>query len=523
MSDLAATPHIRAKTEGTYKRLAGISRVGLFWAVTVAAIAVYSQSRFWTQPSAGDRANWDYFAQVISRGGVPYRDVVNIKSPLSAYISAAAIVLTRPFGIRDVIAIRIAFILLASLTVAFTFLVALEYFDSRRIALLAATIMLTFGAFARLNGGGTQPKTPMVLFGLIALWAIAKDKPFIAGLFGMLSALSWQPGLLFVGAAGLAFSRYLTSWRDLKVAKLIAGAAIPLTVMLAYFWAAGALREFYIWNIHFNATVYGPNEMRPLSGFVNRIAKMLAGTYHTGRFYFYLAVPGLLLVAWRELKQSNRGGLRGFLQSAPRHAMIIATVVYFLFCMIDIQGGADLIPFLPFVSMFAAVALIFLVEQTATFIARKRPAIKHAPLELWGSAAICALILALAVGDSITKERDVTLSDQDARVREIVSQLQPGDKIFVHGQTEILVLSGLTNASKHFLLDRGKDVYLDQVEPGGFSGWLTRLKAERPKIVVLDRLKSLGYLNQLQAWVDNDYEPREDGIFHYYVRKESGL
>ncbi|HVG22204.1 MAG TPA: hypothetical protein VNI02_24420, partial [Blastocatellia bacterium] len=127
MSDLAATPQISAGREVASKRLEGVTRVGLFWVVLAVSVGVYSQSRFWTQPSAGDRANWDYFAQVIARGGVPYRDVVNIKSPLSAYVGAAAIMATRPFGLRDVLAIRAAFILLAALTVAFTFLVALEY------------------------------------------------------------------------------------------------------------------------------------------------------------------------------------------------------------------------------------------------------------------------------------------------------------------------------------------------------------------------------------------------------------
>jgi hypothetical protein len=520
MSDLATASQLRVEPEKATRKIAGVTSFSLFWIVMIVAAVVYSQSRFWSQPSAGDRANWDYFAQVIARGGVPYRDVVNIKSPLSAYIGAAAIIVTRPFGLRDVLAIRISFILLAALTVAFTFLVALEYFGSRSIALLAATIMLSFSAFARLNGGGTQPKTPMVLFGLVTLWALIKDRPFIAGLFGMLSALSWQPGLLFVGAAGLGFSRYLTSWRDLKVVKLIAGAIIPLAVMLMYFWAAGALREFYLWNIHFNATVYGPNEMRPISSFINRIAKMLAGTYSSGRFYFYLAAPGLLLVAWREARQARQSGLRSLLERAPRHAIIIAPVVYFIFCMIDIQGGADLIPFLPFVALFAAVALIFVVEQAVSFIVRARPAFGRAPLTASASAFVCAFVLFVAVSDSLSTEREFTLADQDAKVRDIVSHLQPSDKIFVHGHTEILVLSGLTNASKYFLLDRGKDEYLDQVEEGGFAGWLERLKSERPRIVVLDRLKSLGHLGELQAWVDAEYEPREDGIFKYYVRKE---
>jgi hypothetical protein len=522
MSDLAATSQVKAARREASNRLGVLTRLGLFWVVMAAAAGVYSQSRFWTQPSAGDRANWDYFAQVIARGGVPYRDVVNIKSPLSAYIGAAAIMAARPFGLRDVLAIRFTFILLAALTVAFTFLVALEYLGSRGVALLAATIMLTFSAFARLNGGGTQPKTPMVLFGLITLWAIIKDGPFAAGLFGMLSALSWQPGLLFVGAAGLAFSRYLTSWRDMKAARVVAGAAVPLAAMLMYFWAAGAIREFYLWNIHFNATVYGPNEMRPLSSFINRLAKMLAGTYHNGRFYFYLAAPGLLLLLWREAKLARGGGRRSLLEAAPRHALIIAPVVYFLFCMIDIQGGADLIPLLPFVAVFAAVALLFALERAASFASRARPDLNRARVMAWGSGMACAFILILAVGDTFSRERDLTLQDQDAKVRDIVSQLQPGDKIFVHGQTEILVLSGLTNASKYFLLDRGKDAYLDVVEEGGFDGWLRRLKAERPRIVALDRLKSLGHLDELRDWVEAEYEARDDGTFRYYVRKDGG-
>jgi hypothetical protein len=499
-----------------------LTRRRLFWIVLIACGLTYFQTEFWKQPSVGDRANWDYFAQVISRGGVPYRDVVNIKSPLSAYVGAAAIVAARPFGLRDVYAIRVTYVLLAALTAAFTFLVAIEYLGSRRIALLAAVIMVSFGAFARLNGGGVQPKTPMVLFGLIALLAIVRDRPFTAGVFGMLSALSWQPGLLFVGVAGLAFSRYLTSWRDLKIVKLLAGAAIPLAIQIGYFWAAGALHEFYLWNIHFNATVYAPGQARPLAGFVRRLAKMMAGTYHTGRFFFYLALPGVALAAWQALIPIRQKGVRALLDGAPRHSLIIAPVVYFLFCIIDIQGGADLIPLLPFVAIFAAKALMFAVDQSASLARRWRPGLTGFPLETAGSVLILALALTFCFYEMFTTERDFpTLADQDAEVREIVAYLAPGDKIYVHGHAEILVLSGLTNASKYFLLDRGKDGYLDQVEEGGFSGWLDRLKADRPKVVALDRLKSLGYVQKLEEWVESDYDEHQGRIFTFYVRKDN--
>ncbi|MEK6286593.1 MAG: hypothetical protein AABO57_12705 [Acidobacteriota bacterium] len=112
-----------------------------------------------------------------------------------------------------------------------------------------------------------------------------------------------------------------------------------------------------------------------------------------------------------------------------------------------------------------------------------------------------------------------TLKDQDELVAEIVSQLDAGDTVFVHGQTEILVLGRLTNASKYFFLDKGKDGYLDRVEPGGFAGWFERLKAERPKVVGLSRLGGVDHAQDFLDWVAASYEPRADRIFTYYVRK----
>jgi hypothetical protein len=525
METLAPAAQIKHRPESVSAQPHWLTRRRLFWIALAVAIAVYSQTRFWNAASTGDRANWDYIAQVISRGGVPYRDVVNIKSPLSAYISAGAIIVAKPFGIRDIHAIRALYILLAALTVAFTFLVALDYFESRSIALLAAAMMLSFGAVARLNGGGTQPKTPMILFGLMALWAIIKDRPALAGALGMLSALSWQPGLLFVGAAGLAFSRYLTSWRDMKAVKLIAGASLPLAVPLIYFWAAGALKDFYLWNIHFNATIYGPRGVRTLTSFYHRIGKMLAGTYHDGRFYFYLAAPGFLLALWNEFRRAKQTGARSFLNRAPYHGVFIAPLVYALFCVIDIQGGADLIPLLPFAAIFAAVAVFYIVKGAVAMVARAMPSLERATLEQRGVVAIAAIVFTIAAADAAFSSRNQNLKPQDDEVAQIVSFLEPGDEIYVHGQSEILVLSGLTNASKYYLLDRGKDEYLDRILEGGFSGWLQTLKQERPKIVVLNRIKTLLRKREFTDWVRQDYVRRKGRFFVYYVRKDaaSGL
>src|SRR5262245_39754360 len=58
------------------------------------------------RPEVGDPTIYDYVAQSILRGQLPYRDVIDIKSPGSQYLSAAAIALGRVFDVRDIFAIR---------------------------------------------------------------------------------------------------------------------------------------------------------------------------------------------------------------------------------------------------------------------------------------------------------------------------------------------------------------------------------------------------------------------------------
>lgn len=496
-----------------------LDRRALFLITVVAATISFLPFQFWKQPSIGDRANWDYFAQVIARGGVPYRDVVNIKSPLSAYIGAAVIILARPFGLRDIFAIRVVYLLLAALTVGFTFLVANDYLKSRRIAVLAAAIMMAFNLFGADNSGGVQPKTPMILFGLISLWAIQKDKPFLAGLVGMLSTLSWQPGLLFVGVAVLAFSRYLTGWRDLKAIKVIAGAAVPLTVFLVYFWLKGALADVYWWNIDYNLTVDAPRGLRTIPELLDRFTRLLKGPFRSEAIYFLLSALGFGIACGREVRMQ---GSRRLIENAPRHAVIIAPLVYFGFCMINLQGAADVIPLLPFVAIFGALGIVFMLDWALDLLLRAKPRPTRLAVEAWGYVLLLALILILSVGDAFLVRVDFpTLKDQDGEVAEIVSHLRPADEIYVHGRSEILVLSGLTNADKHFFLDRGKDVYLDRVEPGGFAGWLERLRAKQPKVVAIERTKFVERKDDFDEWVRADYEERKGRIFTYYLRKET--
>ena len=92
-------------TESSSQIASKVSLLAL--AAFIVGASVTLAHRPWSQPEGGDEAIWDYVAQCIVRGQAPYRDVVEIKSPLSAYMSAGAIGIGRSVGLRDVIAIRL--------------------------------------------------------------------------------------------------------------------------------------------------------------------------------------------------------------------------------------------------------------------------------------------------------------------------------------------------------------------------------------------------------------------------------
>src|SRR5712692_7109768 len=221
-----------------WQRLAAFSdapRLALFaFLIGVTVMLLY---RPFSRPEVGDPTIYDYLGQAILRGQLPYRDAVDVKGPGSPYLSAAAIAVGRIFGLRDIFAIRAFHVILVGLLCAVTFLVANAFLRSRVAGAIALLIPLLREPIAKPYIEGTQPKLPMMIFGLLTLLMIAKDRPLVAGAFSMLSCLCWQPGLLFTGTAVLIFSRYLTSWRDLRALKVLIGAAVPLIIVLSYFYS----------------------------------------------------------------------------------------------------------------------------------------------------------------------------------------------------------------------------------------------------------------------------------------------
>lgn len=492
-SPVAQTP---SESAGLWiTRLAG-KRVLAIAAFLIGAAVVLADRPF-THTEAGDSSIFDYIAQSIVRGQLPYRDVIDPKGPGSMYLSAAAMALGSAAGVRDIIAVRWLHIALMGLLTALTFLVAEEYFRDRRAAFLAPLIPLMTGSFSSQMIRGTQPKLPMVLFGVLSLLLIAKDQPFLAGFFSMLSCLCWQPGLMFTGVAVLIHSRYLTSWRDLRALKTMFGAATPLAVVILYFYSQSALTDLWSWTVVYPYTVFAPETSMPVGETFDTFRTVLQRELQPVAIIAPLALIGLVIYVARRAR-GYKSGERLRATDLFKDAIVLPPLIYLVFCMINFQGAPDLIPFYPFIGLFVA----WLIIEADRLTARKWSKLAS----LLPLAATIAAAFLIVIEHAPNTPRESTLQDQDREAQIVASYLGPDDKIYEHGMGEVLVLLNKPNLNKYLALNSGADNYIAARNPGGFHDVIDELEKHAPKIVVMTRLRNVRHAEDLREWVEQHYD-----------------
>lgn len=485
-------------------------------AFTFAAAVMLAYSPF-KQLEKGDPAIYDYIAQSVLRGQMPYRDVIDPKAPGSIYLSAAAMAAGRLIGIWDVYAVRLAHILFVGWLSIVTFLVAEAYMRNRLAAAIACVIPLMREETSIMMIEGTQPKLFMVLFGMIALLLIARRKPVGAGVFSMLSVLCWQPGLLFAGTAFLVFSRYLTSWRDRRALKLLAGAAVPLAVTILCFHMRGALGAMYEWTLEFPLSVFALHRERTLGFALDHLLKVFTRMFQWDTVLLVLSMIGFVMFAAERLlaRLKGRESLRS--EDLFRDAILLPPVVYLAFCLVNMQGGPDLIPVFPFIGIFGGWFFV----RTARFIESRRKGEARAPRPSdWIPSVALAGIVILALGRAaLYRYEGWTVQYQDKLLKEVFADLGPNDKLYVHGSAEILLLLSRPNMNPYIALDHGADDYIGSKRPGGFGAVIAEMEAQAPKFVAVSRVRNLVHREELQQWIADHYEKLPVNGYDIYRRK----
>ena len=475
-----------------------------------------------SQAVGGDDAIWDYVAQSIVRGQVPYRDVIEIKTPGSAYLSAIAILIGKLPGLQDILSIRVLFVLLVGVLSSVTLLTTFVYTRSLLAGSIATLLLITWPELAEMMISGTRPKVPMIIFGLLSLVFIAWDKAFWAGVCSMLSCLCWQPGLLFTAAAFLVFSKYLTTWRDLRALKVALGAALPLGLLLIFYGTAGALDDLWTWTVAYNYLVYMPEGSETAGVALARLWYLIAQVTGGDTIWVKLAIAGFLVYfVERILVRFKSRTLTG----APdlfKDVLIIVPLLYLAFKVINYPGTDDLIPLFPFIGLFAGY--IFVVASRSisalAMMIRNEPAVR---LSRWVPVLPAVVLVILAIMHGMNyRVPSTTLQDQQRMVQAVADLLAPDDKIYVHGTLELLVLMNKPNMNPYIFFDRGKDTYIANRTPGGFAAIMDQMKSESPKVIAISRTQNVAHRQELFDWAAERYDrfPLKFAHNSAYVRKE---
>jgi len=492
-----------------------ISSTNLILAILLFGSVITLFYRPFSQLEVGDAAIYDYIAQAILRGQTPYRDVIDIKGPLAPQLSALAMLIGKSVGLRDIIAVRLLHVLMVGLLSAATYIVGAIYLKSRTGGIVGALVPLVFPQFIEMMVAGTQPKLPMILFGMLSLLLIAKDRPFWAGACSMLSCLSWQPGLMFTGVAVLIFSRYLSNWRDGRAVKVLAGAALPLIVTLAYFYLRGALSEMWAWTITYNYTVFGPAAKRAFGEAADHLFKIMHRVFQPETFVLVLSALGLIgyLIERIVTKVKHKGASDLF-----EDAIVMPPLIYLSFCLINMQGGPDLIPLVPFVGIFVG----WLIVKAERALSRARNTSSFLRFELLVPCLATVIILTLVFYHAASyRIQGWRLKDQDKAMEAVSLQLGPDDKIYVHGTVEILALLGKSNLNPYVFLDWGADDFAAIRRGTDFAAIVAEMEAQAPKLVSLTRLRKVNHRAELEQWVAEHYDNVDSFSYEsLYIRKK---
>ena len=229
----------------------------VIWLTAILAISTLLRLAFLHEPFDRDEGQYATIAQEILRGGLPYRDAIEIKPPGAFYLYALAIGL---FGATTE-AVRIFTALYAMLTVIAVYGVARQIAGARA-GLCAALIYGIYSTFPRLQGN-SNTEVFLVLPMTAGVWCFlkaidTKKRPYLYGV-GLCAALAMliKPVALPVVALEFLLIPFFRSGagRTRESALDLAAFLLPIAACamatIAYFFLRGGLDDLFYWTVEF--------------------------------------------------------------------------------------------------------------------------------------------------------------------------------------------------------------------------------------------------------------------------------
>lgn len=251
---------------------------------------------------------------------------------------------------------------------------------------------------------------------------------------------------------------------------------MPAAICIVYFTAAGALAEFIDGFLLINA------EYNSASGLVSDFAKGWSSSKAGYGTSLWVIVAGLAALAIFTMLAMHRASRRA---PATIHVAAIgaAALVGLVWSLRDFQGWPDAFVLLP----LAAIGIGGIAKAATEHLSPK------SALALTLAWVVFAVAIAV---DYSTSERDRRLVRQRDSVEEILEQLPSDASILSIEAPQALVLSGMTNPTRHQTFLNGLNRYVDDTWPGGLQGFSEWIAQEQPTVIALGRRKVPSWIRE---------------------------
>lgn len=221
--------------------------------IAIIALSVWVRSLFVYELMDRDEGSYGFIAQEILRGGIPYRDAIEMKPPGVFYLYALAIKL---FG-ATVSGVRIFTTIYSQLTLLCVYACA-RLLYGWKAGLLAALFFALFGSVPLMeaNGSNTEvffclPLVAAVLCMLKAGQSGRKEFVWASAFCAALAALIKTVAAPYIIVLAI-FSLFVNPSFRARVQNII-GFTLVFWLMIGsavgYFYLQGALHDFLLWNL----------------------------------------------------------------------------------------------------------------------------------------------------------------------------------------------------------------------------------------------------------------------------------
>ena len=413
-----------------------------------------------------DLAVYSYAGQQVAEGVPPYVGILNRAGPLAHVLPGIGVVTARAGGFDDLLLMRLEFMLFAVACVVAVYLLGRDLSVSRPAGLVTAATFLTFSGFIEYASNGPREKTPMTLFVVLALWAVARKRWFTAGLCVSLATLCLQIAFFTSFTAVLAAALLVAQGeRTRALVRIALGGALPVGALALWFTVAGSLRESVDAFLLINARYTTPDPVLP------RLEEEWIELQAAYGPSVWLLVVGLVALVGLGLTVVSVRARREQPSTRLLAAFALAALAGLAWNLKEYDDWPDLFPVLP----LAAVGIGGLFARLTWRLPARI---------VYCAAVACSLAMTgVAIHDSVST-RDDSLVTQRASVDAVLDQLPPDATITSVEAPQPLVLTGRTNPTRFQMFSAGLQDYMDDTWPGGMDGLRRDIVAGNPDLIV---------------------------------------